>query len=134
MNTSPFTDSRRPSSPHVPSASCSSTETISWFGHSRRTLALRTHGTASKVLRTCSRSVVKKLPLILPTTPLRTVSSFTCCRSSPYMLSTRTARRVNIGRCDSHHSPDATHASTVSAVIALAVAFRARTSCHISYP
>jgi hypothetical protein len=50
------------------------------------------------------------------------------------MLSTRTARKVNIGRCDSHHNPDATHASATSAVSALAVAFRARTSCHILLP
>src|SRR5688500_11370926 len=60
-NVSPWRLTRR-SSPHRASATCSSSDTSSRSGHTRRTATRRTHGRRSTLARTSARLATKKFP------------------------------------------------------------------------
>src|SRR5690349_10290060 len=106
---------------------CSSSTTSSRAGHSRRTLAPRTHGNRSKAARAAPRFTVKNPPR----TSLRTTSS-TCsrvtCWSSPAM---RTSRNANCGSRAAYTAAVATTSSAASANSASAAVFRSAGLSHM---
>jgi hypothetical protein len=109
---------------------CSSIPICSRFGQTRRTVARRTQGTASKLARTACRSTVKKLPSMRRTPEARSSESFTWASAWPRAGSTAIARSVNMGRCATHQTADTTTASATKVSSVLAIVLSSRTLCH----
>ncbi|MCY1360320.1 hypothetical protein D9M69_469410 [compost metagenome] len=112
------------SSPHTATGTCSVSVTRSLFGNSRRTTALRTHGTVSKAVRARARSMVKKLPLSCGATLARSVTALLCV-TSPSTLMPEIGKK---GWRSTHHALAASSMSATSTNATFATMFISLTS------